>query len=294
MRKQVSAWILVLVLFCFQGCALAEKPMVDRAGSPISVPDEIQTIVSLAPSVTQVVVDLGMADKLVAVDTYSQGMQGVPADLPGFDMMALDAEQLLALAADVVFVSGMTLVDDAETLAKLTDMGVQIVLIPSSDSIEGILQDNLFIGEVLGDAEGAAALNAPLVAAIEALTARKGEPLKVYFEISPSPYLYSFGTGVFLNEMIELAGGVNILADLNSWLSISEEAVIAANPDVIFTNVNWEPNAVEEILGRKGWENVGAIQKGQVYLIDADASSQPNHRIVYALNEMTESVEKSK
>ncbi len=292
MQKRVAAWILALAMVLVAMGALAEAPAADRAGNPLVLPEKIETVVSLAPSVTQVLVDLGLADKLVLVDTYSQGMEGVPAGLPGIDMMAPDMETLLAMAPDLVFVSGMTLVDDGgRTLEQLQQLGVVVAFIPSSNTIADIMLDNQFIGDVMGDPEGAAALNAQLIEALEAFAPEGSETVSVYFEISPAPYLYSFGSGVFLNEMIERLGGVNILADQHSWLSVSEEAVIQANPQVIFTNVSWEGDAVAEILARPGWQGMDAVKNGRVYLIDADSSSQPNHRIIKALSEMAAAIQ---
>ncbi|HIQ62125.1 MAG: ABC transporter substrate-binding protein [Christensenellales bacterium] len=289
MKKTVTAWILALVLLCVGAFALAEEPVVqDRAGNPITLPETVERVVSLAPSITQVIADLGLGDTLVAVDQYSQGIEGVPEDVLTFDIMTPDAEQIIALDPDLVLLSGMTLSDGSDPLAQLTELGICVAYVPSSESIDAILEDNLFIGEILGNPEGAQALNDRLTEAIEALRVETETPRRVYFEISPAPYLYSFGTGTFLNEMIALLGGVNIFADQTGWLSVSEEAVIAADPEIIFTSAEWAEDPVGEILARDGWADVTAVREGAVYLIDEDAASQPNHRIVLALEEMAE------
>ena len=288
MKKVVTAWILALALIATGVFALAEVPTQDRAGNPLAVPEKVETIASLAPSITQVLIDLGLADKIIAVDTYSAGSKGLDETLPAFEMMAPDMEQMIALNPDIVFVTGMSLSDGTDPFTALTDVGIAVAYIPSSNSIDGIMEDNLFIGQVAGNAEGAKALNDKLAAAIETFRVETDAPIPVYFEISPAPYLYSFGSGTFLNEMIELLGGKNIFVDQEGWISVSDEAVIAAAPEIIFTNVNWEEDAVEKILAREGWESIPAVENGKVFLIDADASSQANHRIVYALEEMAE------
>ena len=112
------------------------------------------------------------------------------------------------------------------------------------------------------------------------------ERKSVYFEISPAPYLYSSGSGTYLHELIELAGGRNVLADQNGWISVEGETVAAANPDVIFTNVNYTDDPVGEILGREGWAGVSAVQDKEVYYIDNMASSLPDHNIVIAVEQM--------
>lgn len=292
MKKTFPAWILALVLLLAVASAHAAPPAEDRAGNPVTIPESVQTIASLAPSITQMIVDLGQGDKLVAVDTYSKDIQGVPDEALAFDIMSPEAEQLVALSPDVVFVSGMSLSVGTDPFKTLTDLGICVLYIPSSSSIDAIVEDTLFIGEALGDREGAQALCDRLTGAVEAFRASTDVPVRVYFEIQPFPNLYSFGSGTFLNEMIELLGGENIFADQQSWIAVSEESVVARNPEIIFTNVSWTEDAVGEILSRTGWESVDAVQNKAVYPIDADASSQPNHRIVLALEEMAQALQK--
>ena len=69
-----------------------------------------------------------------------------------------------------------------------------------------------------------------------------------------------------------------------------EETIVAADPDVIFTNVNYIDDPVGEILGRDGWAGVTAIANRDVYYIDSNASSQPNQNIVVALRQMAEAL----
>lgn len=289
MKKLVSTVLALLMAMCVCLPGLAEAPSQDRAGNPITIPETVESIVSLAPSITQVLVDLGFGEKIVAIDTYSAGTIGLDETLPAFDMMAPDMEQIIALAPDVVFVTGMSLVDGSDPFAQLVEMGTCVAYIPSSTSIDGILADTLFIGQVVGDEAGAQGLNDALTEAIELLRVETDTPTSVYFEMG---FPYTFGTGTFLNEMIEIVGGRNIFADQESWISVSDEAVIAANPEVIFTNVNWLPDPIEDITSREGWDGIAAVANDRIYQIDADASSQPNHRIIYALEEMAEALAK--
>jgi iron complex transport system substrate-binding protein len=112
----------------------------------------------------------------------------------------------------------------------------------------------------------------------------------VYFEISAAPYMYSFGRGVFLNEMIELIGARNIFADQVSWMPVGDEAVPAANPDCVLTNVDYMDDPIGEIMSRSGWDAITAVKNSAVYQIDANASSRASHHIIKALNEMAKAV----
>ena len=88
----------------------AQNGKTDRSGNPIEVPENVETIISMAPSTTQILIDLGLGDKIVACDTYSYGSYSadLKADIPQFDMMTPDQEKIVSLNADVVFTTGMS------------------------------------------------------------------------------------------------------------------------------------------------------------------------------------------
>ena len=100
---------------------------------------------------------------------------------------------------------------------------------------------------------------------------------------SALPYLYSGGANTYLDELITTCGAVNVLGDQDGWVSVEAESAVALNPDVILTNVNYTDDAVGEILGREGWENVTAVKNKAVYYIDNLASSLPNNHLTDAL-----------
>ena len=265
----------------------------DPSGAKITVPETIDSIAVLAPSITETLVALGHGDQIVACDSSSASLSGLPADLLTLDLMQPDMEQLAALTPDVLFVSNMTLYDQESPYQQLIDLGVCVICVPTSDSIADIQSDLAFIASVFGEEEKGQAMIDEMQAELDrigeigkSITDKK----KVYFEISAAPNLYSFGSGAFLNEMLERIGAENILAEEQGWLPVDSETVVAANPDVILTNVNYVEDPVSEILGRSGWENITAVSTGQVYYIDNLASSLPNQNIVKALDQMAQAI----
>lgn len=269
------------------------RPETDRAGNPITLPQEINRVISFAPSMTQVIDELGLIDKLVAVDTQSpKYVEGVDS-LPQFNMMTPDIEALAALEPDVMFVSGMSFAGGDNPFEQLIDLGICVVTIPSSTSIEEVKLDNQFIADVMDASKKGQEINRIMQERIDEIAAI-GEGIEdkktVMFEIAALPNIYSFGQKTFLHEMIELIGANNAFVDQESWISVSEEAAVAKNPDVILTNVNYIEDSVGEILTREGWENVTAIQEKNVYYIDNGKSSLSNHHIVDALVQMAKAV----
>lgn len=267
----------------------------DRAGAPITLPAKVERIVSMAPSTTEILIDLGVADKIIAADTNSQKDGLLKQNIPYFDMMKPDAEKLIALKPDVVFISGMSNAKGNTPFSPLIDAGICVVNIPSSSSIEAIYLDIAYIAAVVKQEGNGAKIIANMKKEIEAVR-KKGASIAqdkkktVYFEIGAAPYMYSLGTGTFINEMIEIIGAQNILADQKSWVSVSDEMVLAKDPDVILTNVNYIPNPIDEIMARSGWASLKAVKSKKVFGIDTNSSSRPNHNIIKALKEMAKAV----
>ena len=251
------------------------------------------TILSMGPSNTEILVALGLEAQIVGVDSFSEGIPGIAPDLPLFDMLTPDIEAILALAPDMIVATGMTQVDGVDPFHAVAGMGIQVVHIPASVSIAGIQTDIRFIAAQVGAEVAGEAIIAEMQWEIDellALVEGVAEPRTVYFEIAAPPFMYSFGHGVFLHEMIELIGAVNVFADQDAWFFVADEAVLEANPDVILTNVSYLDNPVEDILTRHGWGAVSAVADGRVYFIDPDSSSRPSHHIVRALWEMVRAV----
>lgn len=133
----------------------ASKPTTDPSGAEVSIPDSIDSIVCLSPAVNEVLIALGVGDSLVAYDTQSVGLEGIPADLPTLDMMQPDMETLASLKPDVLFVSNMTLYDQENPFQQLIDMGMCVLCVPSANSIAEIESSLSFIAAAVGkSAEG--------------------------------------------------------------------------------------------------------------------------------------------
>ncbi len=267
--------------------------LIDREGKTLRLPKQLNRIISMAPSITETLVHLGLADRLIAVDKYSVGIEGLPEGLPTFDLMTPDTESLAKLQPDIIFATGMSRANSEDPFRALTDLGICMTYIPSSTSIDAIKQDIYFIGQATNTEEKAKTIVSDMEAQISAIQEKIGAqttPKRVYFEIGSDPKLYSFGKDTFLNEIITLLGAENILGDQDSWVAVSEETVLQKNPEVIFTNIDYVDDPVGDILKRNGWDSISAVQNKRVYLIDKNASSRSNESIIIAITEMAQAL----
>lgn len=286
---------LVAVLLCFMfvlvGCSTQ-----NNTSQGAEEKTEVGRIISTSPSNTEILVGLGLTDKIVAVDKYSTDIEGLNADIPQLELSNPDAETILALEPDLIITSEINHVGNAENpFSMLEESGIDVLYMPTSTSIEGIYSDIEKIAEATGKAaQGEALINGmkEKISAISeiAKTIPESERKTVYFEISPAPSLFSFGKETFLNEMIELIGATNIFGNETGWISPSEETILKDNPDVILSNVNYIENPIEEIKGRAGWENLTAVKDNQIFRINTNAASRPSQNVIIALEEMAQAI----
>jgi iron complex transport system substrate-binding protein len=213
--------VFIALLACLAAPALAEAPA--------------KRVVSLGGSVTEIAVALGAADRLIARDstsTYPAAVEGLP-DV-GY-LRALSAEGVLALAPDLIIAEADA--GPVEVVQVLRAAGVQFETMPGDPTPEGIAAKIAAVGAAL-DLDAAAAAPAAKVtedlAAQQALAAEVTQPKRVLFIMSAQGgRIMAGGEGSSADAMIRLAGGVNAATAFQGYKQMTDEAVLAARPDVI-------------------------------------------------------------
>ena len=305
MKKRLAMVLMGCMLLSASAVFGAETEMdmsTDRSGNPITVPEKAESIISMAPSTTRILIDLGLAENIVACDTYSFGSYGseLTADIPQFDMMTPDQEQIIALGADIIFTTGMSASQGTDVFAAVRESGACVADIPSSASLKDIEEDILFIGACVGKSAEAEAIVDDMQEKLDTFSEigssipeeeKKTVLFELYTPSADNPVIYTAGNGTYINEMLELIGAVNVAAaETDQWPALSEEAAVAADPDVILTADMYTPDVINTILTMSGWENVTAVKNQDVYQLSSDDVNQPNHHVIDAMIEMAQAV----
>lgn len=274
--------------------------MKDPAGNEIAIPQNMDKIVSLSPSATELLIDLGLADKIIAIDTYS-GYSPFVTELnegiPQFDMMTPDNEGIIALEPDIVFTTGMSSAGGEDVYAQVKAAGVCVADIPTSESIKDIEDDITFIGEITGTQDKAKEITDEMdsfVKDIKAVSEGIEEKKTVLYVMSvPTaeyPNVYTCGKGTYMDEIFSLCGLENVAGDVEyQWPALSEEEIIASNPDVIIVGDTYTPDAVDAILAISAWKDITAVKEKAVYFIDGDAFNQPNQYVLNSASDIAKS-----
>lgn len=267
------------------------KVVKDREGGEIRLLNEIDTVVSGAPSVTEILSGLGVADRIIAADQYSIDVEGIDPSICTLDFYNFSAEELIAMAPDAVIINGISMTGEDDIYAELKEAGITVLYVPSSESIASVKDDITFLAECMDVEEKGMELNAEIDACVSEISEKASsisEKKTVYFEVSAAPYMYSCGSNTFINDMLELIGAENIYASENGWLSNSEESVIAADPDIIITSVKYDGYDYNEICERPGWQALSAVKNGNVFQVEPNPVSRPSQNVVNGIKLLAE------
>jgi iron complex transport system substrate-binding protein len=278
----------------------AAKPTKDMAGNDITVPEKVNKIVSMSPSTTRLLVDLGLSDKIVACDTYSYSYYGdsLSKDVSQFDMMSPDNEAIVALDPDIVFTTGMSYSGGTDVYASVRESDICLADLPTAASLSEIEKDIQFVGDCTGSSDDAEKIVKEMkdsLKEISKLSSKITDQKTVLYETSTptadSPAIYSAGTGTYIDEALSLIGAKNVAANGDQWPALTEEAAIGLNPDVIITTDTYTENVVDTLKSLAGWENVTAIKNNDVYLLtDSNEMNQPNQHVVSGIIEMAKDI----
>jgi iron complex transport system substrate-binding protein len=297
MNKYSAYYFLIItaVILTVPSCGANKgKEIIDRSGRTVVIKNKINRIISTAPSNTEIITDLGMAHKLVAIDRHSVNVDGILKSLPQLDFFYPDAEAIIKLEPDIIIASGHNATGTGEDPFRLLrEMGIPVVYISMSKSINEIYNDIAFIADILRvQKEGERLINSmkAQIGEITKTTANTVNKKTVYFEISAAPDMYTFGKDSFINDMIITIGAINIFGNDNWLVSPSAESIIDRNPDVILTNVNYIDDPIVEIKSRPGFNHINAVINNRIYQIDTDSSVRPSTRIIPALRQMSQAV----
>ena len=289
MKKWLSA-VAALTLF-LTGCQqqdasqTVEQPtsteytVTDDRGEEITLPDVPETIVSLQPSNTEILFDLGVGDKIIGATEYDT-YPAEAADIERIsDSMTINAERIIEMNPDVVI--AYTIGDDLQ-IAPLEEAGIPVFVIATASTFEDVYGDIEQIATVVGEEERGDELVEEIKAQIDGVKEKVASletKKRTYFEISPSPDIWSAGEGSFQQEVLKAAGIDNVFGDQAGWFNVSSESVIEKNPEVILTTVNYVDDPIGEIKSRPAFDTIIAVQEGAIFQVDSDIMSRPATRI---------------
>lgn len=294
-RKQLtSILLLTLVLAMVTGC---KGPVTQPQGSSyplqftdsfareVTIPKEPETIVSLAPSTTEILFALGLEEKIVGVTEVCDYPEAAKAIEKMGGFQGVNVEKIVAAKPDLIIADSLTTKEVVEQLASL---GFPVLAI-RAENIDEVLEHIELIGKATNNVTEADQLCADLRGRLDAVTAKikdvaESERPLVFYEVWHDA-LMSAGPNTFINNILTAAGGKNAMADATTdWPEVDLEQLITKNPEIIV--LGHDGQQPEDVKARANWQTIAAVQNERIFAVNPDTINRPGPRVIDAVEEL--------
>jgi iron complex transport system substrate-binding protein len=293
--QMVALPLLTLMALCLPLVMRAQTANAEEAAIPIVISDDtgttltfkqpVRRIIALYGAFNEIFLALGAGDLLVA-RTAADGNLPELAALPAIGThMRPNAELVLAQRPDVVVqLEGRS---EAQTQTEnLRSLGLNVLTF-ELNSFERLFEVTQLLGQLVGRELAATALVNGWKGRLQALrSSSAGKPrARIFYEVR-YPNLLAAGRGSISSEILALAGGENVVTDSKKLVRFSEEALIAADPDVYLIQqgpMNPAPTPLDE---RDHYRGLRAVREGRVLVVDEERFARPGPRALDAAEEL--------
>ncbi len=265
--------------------------LTDATNTTVRFYSEPRKIVSLAPSVTEIICKVEMCNRLVAVDRYSD----YPPELANMSLVRLsgpytlgdaDVEKIVNLTPDLVVAAQ---INPKTFINRLRELNITVFAI-KSESIDEILENIIKIGEIGNKKDVASEIVSNLSARIEKIkkfskNLDSRQKPKIFYVVW-YPELWTCGKGTYAHDLIELAGGINVAGDGSNWFIMNKETLVAKDPDVIVCSGmgGYGSTICSQIRNDSVLSKLRAVKNNKLYVVpDSNIVERPGPRIVEGL-----------
>ena len=298
-RSPVLFAILLAFALLLSACAPAATPaptaaptqasltLTDGLGRTVTLPKPTVKVISMAPSNTEILFALNAGPAVIGRDEFSDYPPEAKS-LPsiGGSMGKYDFEQIARLQPDLVLASSL---NTPEQIKSIEDLKIPVFEIANPTTIDGLYANLETVGQLVGHSADARRLVDALKQRVDAVTvaaAKAASRPKVYYEFDGTDPAkpWTAGPGSFVDMLIKMSGGVNAAGSLKSdYAQISQEELIAVNPDFILLGDGAYGVTPDQVAQRPGWNVIRAVQDKKVIVVDDNTFSRPGPRLVDGL-----------
>jgi iron complex transport system substrate-binding protein len=280
-HTQITAILLLLIfVLLLSGCqqqntagsdmTTGEIVVTDDSGTQLKLDKYPERIISLTPNNTEILFALGLGERVVGVTTYCDYPEEVSQNARIGDLQG-NVEEIVALKPDLVVAKAVL---NEDIVSKLRKLDVPVLCV-DPESIDGVYRSIELIAKVTGTDSNGDKIISEMKAKISDVQQKvaeipEEERLKVFIEVGNDP-LYTAGGDTYVDELVRLAGGINIASDITGYQMYSLETVVKCNPDAILAADSYYVDVKAEINKRPGWDTVKAVQKGHI-ITDIDTN----------------------
>ena len=282
-RKLLLFVFVIDLLFHFSQAKGMERLLIDEIGRKVEVPHSAKRIVSMAPSITEILFALGLNEELVGVTDFCDYPEAALAKPRIGGFVNPSVEMIVSLKPDLIIATRDG--NRKETIQRLNDLGFSVYVV-NPKGFDGVMKTIQNIGEIVGRQDESRRTIRDMMTRKEnvvRLTRSLPQP-KVFFQVGNAPII-TVGRGTLADDLIHLAGGKSISENETlSYPLYSIETILSKAPEIIIMS-SMESNKDYSNLIKKwqNWKSIPAVKMNAIYVVDSNLVDRPTPRIVEGL-----------
>lgn len=257
---------------------------VDGMGRSVTLESEPMTIVSLAPSMTEMIFAFNLQDRLIGRTDFCDYPEAALEIESVGSLYEPNIEAIIGMNPDLVLMSTHA---SEEVLAFFEEANIDVAILIAQESFEGVYDIMSQVGMVFNLEDKALTMIDAMKDEVEYLTAavENVTPQTVYFVVDYGEADYTATGDTFIHQMLEMAGGINIAADATGW-SYNLETLIEKDPYYIICSELFETK--EKFSSLEGYKDLTAVKEDRLLTIDPDLLSIQGPRLAESLRVLIE------
>ncbi|RIO62971.1 ABC transporter substrate-binding protein [Staphylococcus haemolyticus] len=288
--------VMLILVACGQNDQDRQEDKQSNQSDSNSKEHSYKRIVSLMPSNTEILYELGLGKDVVGVSTVDDYPKDVKKGKEQFDTMNLNKEALLKVKPDLILAHESQKGTSKKVLDSLEKNGVKVVYVKDAQSLDQTYETFKQIGKVTGREHEANELVDETKHNVEKViksVPRHHRSQSVFMEVSSKPEIYTASKHTFFDDMLVQLDAKNSFSNIEGWKPVDKESIIKKNPDILISTEGLSKSDYYKVIKKRdGFRQIKAVKNGRIETVDGDEISRPGPRIDEGLKQLRDAIYK--
>jgi iron complex transport system substrate-binding protein len=288
--------VMLILVACGQNDQHKQEDKQSNQSDSNSKEHSYKRIVSLMPSNTEILYELGLGKDIVGVSTVDDYPKDVKKGKKQFDTMNLNKEALLKVKPDLILAHESQKGTSKKVLDSLEKNGVKVVYVKDAQSLDQTYETFKQIGKVTGREHEANELVDETKHNVEKViksVPRHHRSQSVFMEVSSKPEIYTAGKHTFFDDMLAQLDAKNSFSNIEGWKPVDKESIIKKNPDILISTEGLSKSDYYKVIKKRdGFRQIKAVKNGRIETVNGDEISRPGPRIDEGLKQLRDAIYK--
>lgn len=288
--------VMLILVACGQNDQDRQEDKQSNQSDSNSKEHSYKRIVSLMPSNTEILYELGLGKDVVGVSTVDDYPKDVKKGKEQFDTMNLNKEALLKVKPDLILAHESQKGTSKKVLDSLEKNGVKVVYVKDAQSLDQTYETFKQIGKVTGREHEANELVDETKHNVEKViksVPRHHRSQSVFMEVSSKPEIYTAGKHTFFDDMLAQLDAKNSFSNIEGWKPVDKESIIKKNPDILISTEGLSKSDYYKVIKKRdGFRQIKAVKNGRIETVNGDEISRPGPRIDEGLKQLRDAIYK--